>query len=134
MARSPRQAGVLRGVRAWGGLSLALITLACASSEARKTEAAQASVRAFFSALPAGDCAVLGPMLATGGSARPCEETVRELLTHSLELVEILEAKVDGRDSEVVLVRAKVARGGAVREAPFLLRVERQDGVWKLRL
>ncbi|MBN1206266.1 MAG: hypothetical protein JXB05_15220 [Myxococcaceae bacterium] len=124
----------MRPARAWGFLLLALAALACPSSETRKTDAAQASVRAFFSALPAGDCAVLGPMLATGGSARPCEETVRELLTHSLELVEILEAKVDGRDPEVVLVRAKVAQGGAVREAPFLLRAERQAGVWKLRL
>jgi hypothetical protein len=133
MARSPRHGGAVRVARACG-LLLALTMLACTSSESRKKEAAQASVRAFFAALPAGDCQVLGPMLATGGSARPCEDTVRELLEHGMELVEILDAAVDGRDPDAVLVQAKMARDGAVRELPYVLRVERQGGGWKLRL
>ncbi|WP_224244975.1 hypothetical protein [Hyalangium gracile] len=123
----------MRSARAWG-LGLALATLACSSSETRKTEAARSTVRAFFSALPSADCGTLGPMLATGGSAKPCEDTVRELLEHRIELVDIVSAQVDGRTPDAVLVQARVARDGAVREEPFILRVEQQGGGWKLRL
>jgi hypothetical protein len=133
MNRSPRH-GVPVGRASTGGLLLVLVTLACTPSEARKKEAAQATVRAFFTALPAQNCQVLGPLLATGGSAKPCEATVRELHEHGMELVEVLDAVVDGRDSNAVLVRAKLARDGAVRAEPYILRVERQDGEWKLRL
>jgi hypothetical protein len=133
MVRSPRHGSAVRVARA-ASLLLALATLACSSSEAKKKEAAQQSVRAFFTALPEGDCATLGPMLATGGSAKPCEDTVRELREHGMQLVDIVDAKVDGRNPEAVLVQAKLARDGAVREAPFVLRVEYQNGGWKLRL
>src|SRR5262245_58945552 len=123
-----------RSVASACGFLLVLVTLACSSSEARKKEAAQAAVRAFFAALPEGNCQVLGPLLATGGSARPCEETIRELREHGVELVKIVDATVDGREPDAVLVRTQVARNGTVREAPFILRVERHDGGWKLRL
>jgi orotate phosphoribosyltransferase-like protein len=113
---------------------MALATLACASPAEKKTEAAQAAVRRFFAELPGKDCAVLGPLLATGGSARPCAQTVEELHSHGFELVTLVDAAVDGRDASAVLVRAKVARDGAVREEPVILRVELHDGVWKLRL
>ncbi len=99
-----------------------------------ESEEAQASVRAFFAALPARDCPVLGPLLAMGGSARPCEDTVRELHEHGMQLVDIVDATVDGRNPDAVLVRARLARDGAVRAEPYVLRVERQDGGWKLRL
>jgi hypothetical protein len=123
----------VRVARACGWL-LALALLACASSEERKKEAAQATVRSFFAALPASDCAVLGPLLATGGSARPCADTVRELHEHGMQLVDIVDATVDGRNPNAVLVRAKLARDGTVRDEPYVLRVEHQDGGWKLRL
>ncbi|WP_095961128.1 hypothetical protein [Corallococcus macrosporus] len=111
---------------------LTLAVLGC-SSEASKTRAAEAAVRHFFSVLPAGDCEVLAPLLATGGSAKPCVETVRELRGHGLTLVGIVESAVDGRDAEAVLVRARMAHGGRERPAPWLLRVERQGGVWRVR-
>jgi len=133
MNRSPRHGGGVGRVSV-GGLLLALALLACTPPETRKKEAAQATVRAFFTALPAGDCQVLGPLLATGGSAKPCEDTVRELREHGLELMEVLDSVVDGRDPNAVLVRTKLARDGTVRAEPFILRVERQDGEWKLRL
>ncbi len=133
MSRSPRYRGAVRVARACGWL-LALAMLACAPSEERKKEAAQATVRSFFTALPASDCAVLGPLLATGGSARPCEDTVRELHEHGMQLVDIVDATVDGRNPNAVLVRAKLARDGTVRDEPYVLRVEHQDGGWKLRL
>ncbi|GEN10827.1 hypothetical protein SAMN05443572_112124 [Myxococcus fulvus] len=120
-----------RDVGVWvGGAVLAL--LACTSA-ASKTEAAEATVTRFFEALPSGDCAVLGPMLATGGSMRPCEEAVSEMHAHGLMLVGIVESKLDGRDGDVVLVRARVARDGNVGKEPWLLRVERQGGGWRVR-
>lgn len=133
MNRSPPLGDTVR----WAGtcgLLLVLASLACTPSEARKKEDARNTVSAFFTALPEGNCQVLGPLLATGGSAKPCEDTVRELREHKMELVEVLDAVVDGRDSNAVLVRAKLARDGTVRPEPFILRVERQDGGWKLRL
>jgi hypothetical protein len=117
------------GVRAcW----LVLAALGC-SSASSKTQAAEETVRRFFAALPSEDCAVLEPLLATGGSARPCEETVRELNEHGFSLVAISGSAVDGRDAEAVIVRARVARDGEERKEPWLLRVERQAGAWRVR-
>jgi hypothetical protein len=113
----------------WLGLVAAL---AC-NSESRKTEAARASVQRFFEALPSGDCAVLGPLLS-GKAGEDCRETVDEMNEHGLSLVEVLDARVDGRDSKAVVVRARVARDGQVREQPMLLRVEQHPEGWKLRL
>ena len=109
-----------------------LAAVAC-TSVASKTEAAEETVRRFFAALPSEDCAVLEPLLATGGSARPCAETVREMREHGFSLVGIVESKVDGRDPEAVIVRARVARDGVERKEPWLLRVERQAGTWRVR-
>ena len=120
-----------RGARRVACAWLACAALGCTPS---KTESAETAVRRFFTALPSEDCAVLGPLLATGGSARPCPETVRELNAHGYSLVEVVESKVDGRDPDAVMVRARVAREGIPREEPLVLRVERQDGGWKLRL
>lgn len=120
-----------RGARGLACAWLACAALGCTPS---KTESAETVVRRFFTALPSEDCAVLGPLLASGGSAKPCPEVVRELNAHGYSLVEIVESQVDGRDPNAVLVRAKVARGGVPREEPFVLRVERRDGGWKLRL
>ena len=118
------------------GLGLALLMgalVGCAPSTASKTEAARETVRRFFTELPSGDCAVLGPMLAgEGGSS--CPETVADLIAHGFSLVEVLDVKVDGRDADAVMVRARVARDGRVREQPVLLRVERHPEGWKLRL
>ncbi|MFP2912548.1 hypothetical protein ACLESD_47555 [Pyxidicoccus sp. 3LFB2] len=120
-----RQAGV-------GVCWLMLAALACTSASS-KTEAAEETVRRFFAALPSEDCAVLAPLLATGGSARPCEETVRELREHGFSLRSIVGSTVDGRDPEAVIVRARVARDGEERKEPWLLRVERQAGTWRVR-
>ncbi|MCP3140104.1 hypothetical protein [Pyxidicoccus xibeiensis] len=111
---------------------LLLAALACTSAGS-KTRAAEESVQRFFAALPSGDCAVLEPLLATGGGARPCEQTVQELREHGFSLVGIVESRVDGRDSEAVIVRARVARDGVERQEPWLLRVERQAGAWRVR-
>ncbi|WNG61820.1 hypothetical protein F0U59_49255 [Archangium gephyra] len=113
----------------WLGLMAAL---GC-NTESRKTEAARTTVQRFFEELPSGDCAVLAPLL-TGEEGDACQATVQELNEHGVSLVEVLDAKVDGRDSSAVVVRARVARDGKVREQPMLLRVEQHPDGWKLRL
>jgi hypothetical protein len=110
-----------------------LAALGCKSSESRKTEAAQVTVRRFFEALPAGDCAELAPLLI-GKAADTCRETVDELREHGFSLVEVLDARVDGRDPNAVVVRTRIARDGRLREEPLLLRVEQHPDGWKLRL
>jgi hypothetical protein len=117
--------------RAAVGLGL-VAALAC-RPEAKKTEAARATVQRFFEALPSGDCAVLGSLL-TGKAADTCRATVDEMNEHGFSLVEVLDAKVDGRDPDAVVVRVRVARDGQVREQPLLLRVEQHPEGWKLRL
>lgn len=109
-----------------------LAALAC-NSESRKTEAARSTVQRFFEALPERDCAVLGPLLV-GKAAEACQKTVDDLIEHGFSLVEVLDAKVDGRDPNAVMVRARIARDGQVREQPLLLRVEQHPDGWKLRL
>ncbi|XXF77769.1 hypothetical protein P2318_32675 [Myxococcaceae bacterium GXIMD 01537] len=119
----------------WGrrGRACAWLAFALLGCTPSKTESAETVVRGFFTALPSEDCAVLGPMLATGGGAKPCPETVRDINAHGYSLVDIVESRVDGRDPDAVLVRARLAQGGVTREAPLVLRVERQAGGWKLR-
>jgi len=113
----------------WSGWGLVAV-LACAPSDAGKSEAARDVVERFFTALPSRDCAVVGPLLAIPGS---CPAMVEDLNAHGLSLVEVLEVKVDGREPDAVLVRTRVARDGQVREQPMLLRVERHPDGWKLR-
>ncbi|RKG96868.1 hypothetical protein D7X32_34540 [Corallococcus carmarthensis] len=124
-----------RAVRhAVGAAGLWLAALGCTSTTSSKAEAGEAVVRRFFQALPSGDCAVLGPLLVTGQGVPSCEETVKDLREHGMGLVDVLDAKVDGRDPDAVLVRARVSQGGTERSEPFLFRVERQGDGWRLRL
>lgn len=117
-----------------GAVGLWLAALACMSTSSSKAEAGEAVVRRFFQALPSGDCAVLGPLLVSGEGLPSCEESVKDLREHDLHLVDVVEAKVDGRDPDAVLVRARVAQGGKERAEPFFFRVERQADGWRLRL
>lgn len=95
---------------------------------------AEAAVRRFFTALPAGDCGVLEGMLALEHPGRGCAEVVAEMNQHHLRLREVVDAKVDGRDAHAVIVRARVEQDGKARDAPMLLRVEQRAGGWKLRM
>lgn len=110
--------------------------LACVAC-ARPTPSAQEPeevVRQFFTRLPEGDCRVLGPLLVERAGAPPCPATVDELNRHGMRLVEVLDVRVDGRDPEARLVRARLRQGSQERAEPALLRLERQEGRWRLRL
>ncbi|RKH16228.1 hypothetical protein D7X74_16180 [Corallococcus sp. CA047B] len=117
-----------------GAVWLWLAASACTSTTSSKAEAGEAVVRRFFQALPSGDCAVLGPLLVKAPGLPSCEDTVKDLREHDLHLVDIVEAKVDGRDPDAVLVRARVSQGGKERPEPYFFRVERQADGWRLRL
>ena len=118
-----------RAARWAASLALGLAAWGCKPSVEAKAEAAEGVVRRFFSALPGGDCAVLGPLLAV----ETCREVVRDMQAHQMELVEVLDARVDGRNPEVVLVRVRLRKDGKVGEEPVVLRVERRPEGWRLR-
>ena len=122
----------MRPARPLALLSLCLGLLACASFEEDRSGAAQDVVRRFFTALPSGDCARLGPLLA-GPEPGACE-AASAWHEQGLSLVRVLDVKADGRDANAMLVRARVARQGRERAEPLLLRVERHADGWKLRL
>lgn len=100
--------------------------------ESKKLSQAQEAVKQFFAALPGGDCAVLGPLLVQPQAGADCPSVVGQLHRHGFGLVEVLEAKVDGRNPDAVIVRVRLQEKGRQREAPLL--VERHPDGWKLRL
>ncbi len=57
---------------------------------------------------------------------------VEELGHREVELVDIAEAYVDGRDPDAVVVRVQIEDRGEVNE--MLMRVIREDGDWKLKM
>jgi hypothetical protein len=91
---------------------------------------ASAAVRAFFAALPAGDCATLRPLLAEDLS---CESTVDELRRHGVTLIDVIDERVDARSPDAVIVRARMEQGGRERAEPVLIRAERDGRRWRVR-
>ena len=57
---------------------------------------------------------------------------MRELNEHTVRLQEVLSTQADGRSPEAVMVRARLSYGTHVKSQ--LLRVERHEGTWRLRL
>ena len=106
-----------------------LLLPACTSST--PGEAAESVVRRFFEQLPEGNCAQLAELLVSR-SPQACADTVRELNEHTVRLQEVLSTQADGRSPEAVMVRARLSYGTYVKSQ--LLRVERHEGTWRLRL
>ncbi|HLL54162.1 MAG TPA: hypothetical protein VK447_11475 [Myxococcaceae bacterium] len=104
------------------------------SAQGDKPEQAKEAVRRFFAALPSGDCAVLGRMILSDPPGRECRSVVDELNRHGVRLVEVLDAQVDGRNADAVIVRARMSEGSKPKDAPSLYRVEKHPSGWKLRL
>jgi hypothetical protein len=118
----------------WG---LAGVLVLAAGTGCRRSGPAQAedTVRRFFAALPAGDCGQLGPLLAPLPAGTPgCTERVAELNRHRVQLLEVVSVQADGRTPDAMLVRARLAQGGVARAEPSILRVERHEGAWRLKL
>lgn len=112
---------------------LATSLLAFACTRAAETDAARAAVQRFFEAVSAGDCASLGRMMDAQDAAR-CPEILAELQEHDVQLVDVIDAQVDGRDRRAVIVKARLSKDGSVREEPALVRAVRGDGGWRIKL
>ncbi len=97
-----------------------------------KQRVASEVVRTFYAELADGDCATIGKLLANEHSEGDCVEMVEELGHREVELVDIAEAYVDGRDPDAVVVRVQIEDRGEVNE--MLMRVIREDGDWKLKM
>jgi hypothetical protein len=102
-----------------------------ASARAGETEAdrvaAKQALERYFRAVSAKDCDQAG--VASGKTLTPTE--CEELKTHPIALLEILEAKPDGRESNVVLLRTRIRK---VAESEAIFQVERTPQGFRVRL
>jgi hypothetical protein len=116
--------------------ALVLLAPGCEQRSSGADKPAQASevVRRFFAALPSGDCAVLGRMFVSELPGRECRSVVDEMNRHDVRLVDVVDARVDGRNPDAVIVRVRLQEGGKPKDAPSLYRVEKHPDGWKLRL
>ncbi len=114
----------------------AMLAVALAVGCARPVDPheAERTVQRFFDALPAGDCAVLQPMLANAADQAQCRTIVDEMNAHGLRLLAVKGSTVDGRDKRAVIVTAHVEQQGELRKEPMLIRVESHGGTWRIRL
>lgn len=115
------------------GATLA-VALAVGCSRPVDPREAERTVQRFFDALPAGDCAVLQPMLANAADEAQCRSIVDEMNAHRVRLLAVKGSKVDGRDKRAVIVTADMEHQGERRKEPLLIRVESHDGSWRIRL
>ncbi len=88
--------------------------------------------RAFFKAVDDSDCKLIVANLTTGATMADCEEFVREWKGHSLELMEVVEAKRDGRNPKAIIVRVRVK--GKKGEKITLVRVVSNKDRWAVKL
>lgn len=114
------------------GATLA-VALAAGCSRGVDPREAEQTVQRFFEALPAGDCAVLQPMLANAADETQCRTIVDEMNGHGIRLLEVKGSQIDGRDKRAVIVTAELAHQGKRRKKPALIRVELHDKTWRIR-
>ena len=105
-----------------------LLLVACSTPPAGPP--ADAVLR-FFRAVEAGECEVAFATLSRAYRAEveqehPCAESLAELRQRPLESV--IDTRVDGRNNKAHLVRVHL-RG---RETDSLIRVEAEDGQWRI--
>ena len=112
-------------------LVIAPLVCGCLSTQG-KTDAAKDVVQRFFAALPEGDCAELGPMLAPDPKGRSCEEVVAEYNAHDVRLLSVENALPDGRNEDAIMVRTRLSQQGKEQGQITVLRVVRHQGEWRL--
>jgi len=118
---------ILGGLLAVGGCD-------CSEDQSaeEKTQHAEQAVRAFYEGLEQESCDIISPLLVQDHTEADCQELVEELGHRDVELVEIVSAKVDGRDPNAVIIKVRIRDRGDVNE--MLMRAEREDDDWKLRM
>ncbi|MDQ3035467.1 MAG: hypothetical protein M3Y87_23885 [Myxococcota bacterium] len=104
----------------------------CGGGRDRAAEA-RGRVEQLFAAGNARDCETTRALMPRVTNEHECEELFEDWEHHGMELLEIVDARVDGRDEHAVVVRCRVRMRG--REREMLVRAEEtEDGRWGLSL
>jgi hypothetical protein len=115
-------------------LLLSLPLIACSTCSAPSVpDKPEEAVKAYFSALEKSDCKALRNAAGAELGKRidkNCDAALDDYRKQGLRLVRIEGVTPDGRNPEVMLVRVVVLRDG--KQAPVILRVEKESGRWKL--
>ena len=129
------------------GLALAPTGCDCGSSREQISEAhreaagraeamrpeAEAAVRRFFDAASGGDCETVQAMLTRLDSEGTCTEFLEQWNEHSrIELLDVPDVRVDGRDPSTFIVTTRVRRDGAARE--MLVSATHSEQGWRVEL
>ncbi|MGZ3421569.1 MAG: hypothetical protein ACXVEF_43890 [Polyangiales bacterium] len=93
--------------------------------------AAKQTLERYFRAVNAKDCVEAGLALQKTLSPKDCDALKASAEHSPIVLVEILEAKPDGRENNVVLLRARIRK---VNESEAIYQVERTPQGWRVRL
>ncbi len=114
---------------------LIALLFACGSSKPDDTvraHQAQARVAELFAATASGDCGPIIPLMDTIKNEADCAEWIHGTQEQGLQLLEVVGAKVDGRDPDAFIVRTNIERKGKPSE--LLVRAEWRPSGWNLVL
>ncbi len=117
---------------------LAVVAIALSGCGARNADRneladAQTQVRRFFDAVASGDCPTLGSLIPAVGERDACAKLLHEWRDDlRIKLIDLPDARRDGRDRRAIIVRATVLR--REQQQTMLVRVTHEQGVWQLVL
>jgi len=94
--------------------------------------AAEAALREYFAAASAKACDRMTAVAAKAMTPDECAQSLEEIERHDTRFIDVTKWARDGRDPSAMLASTRVTMDG--RERVLVLRVERQDGRWKVRL
>lgn len=113
--------------------ALAFVLAACGGGGDSDLDGAKAQVRTLFAAIDRGDCAVVRALLREATDDAACAKVVHEWRDEiHVRLVDVPDARRDGRDPNAIIVRTTVIRRGTQEE--LLVRVTHQGDAWRLAL
>jgi len=116
-------------------VAIALALSACGTHTAERNELAdaQTQVRRFFDAIASGDCPTLGSLVPAINEREACAKLLHEWRDDlRIKLIDLPDARRDGRDRGAIIVRATVLR--REQQQTMLVRVTHEKGVWQLVL
>jgi hypothetical protein len=91
---------------------------------------AKQQVRTFFSAAASDDCTTLRTLHAKLTSQKDCEGFLHLWHEDNIQLVEILDAKRDGRDARAAIVRVRMETRNKSKDV--LVRAVRDQNHWNI--
>lgn len=115
--------------------AVALGLTACqgAARDSDELDQARVQVHRFFDALGQSDCPTLASLLPAAREPGGCDKLLHEWRDDlHIKLIDLPDARRDGRDRRAIIVRATVLRHD--EEKTMLVRVTHEQGVWQLVL